>query len=721
MAVPVWTLSVDLQTKTATFQTGLSDAAKAARYSFGEIKADAAAMSRSTSGSMGEARHGVMLLGEEFGVHLPRGLTTFIASLGPVGAAMEAAFPFLAIIVGATLLLEHLGKLKEAGEKLTASQANFGHTVANVLNALDNKLLEAGIRADELNNNHLGALHKQLELIDHQSLAELERSFDEVAKSADVTMAELKTSWYQFGAGSAGAIHALDDFKRKYETLLDNKDTDGAHNLLSGTLQTAQHILDLQKQAADNQTRTGTHGTHQGDYAKYEQAKNDLKRQGVGFTEKEIDAQETLVHALQAQANVEEKIAALKKVQDSNATKETQGKVDTDSDNAARQQADAARRELDEAEKLREEAYKRAVAGLQESEREKIEATRQGSTDRLAAIDASIKEENTKGLQETGYYQDLLRSRVELVRQMAEQEAKVTEEAAKESAEHTTAMERLRLASAEEADRHKLAMHQATAQQLVAEEVKSVNDATQLEIEGYNKELAALDRYAADYAVKKQALHDKIAEIEKQGQNKTKQIQDQAQQQQMAGVLRYLNQENSAFASAFGNVLMHKMTFSRAMQQLEQQLATESLKTLMSSLMKYAETAEMAKLPAAREAAAKAWASAPTPITGAILAAATFAKVMALESGGIVPGVGRGDTVPAMLTPGEAVLPKGLTEQLTNAAKFGDGGATPPVQVNHTHHYTIHAIDGASVKGMLEDHADTFHQHFEHHVRKMNH
>src|SRR5437879_1461296 len=110
MAQPVWVLSVDLQTKTATFQSGMADAAKSARGAFNDIKRGAGEAGRDTGYSMMEARHGVMLLGEEFGVRLPRALTTFIASIGPVGAAMEAAFPFLAIIVGATLLIEHLRK-----------------------------------------------------------------------------------------------------------------------------------------------------------------------------------------------------------------------------------------------------------------------------------------------------------------------------------------------------------------------------------------------------------------------------------------------------------------------------------------------------------------------------------------------------------------------------------------------------------------------------------
>src|ERR1700691_1995556 len=107
MSNTVWSLDVNLATKTATFTSGLSDAARAARGSFADIKDGAADMGRSVSGSLMESRHGVMLLGEEFGVHLPRGVTSFLTSLGPVAGAMEAAFPFLAIAVGAKILLGH--------------------------------------------------------------------------------------------------------------------------------------------------------------------------------------------------------------------------------------------------------------------------------------------------------------------------------------------------------------------------------------------------------------------------------------------------------------------------------------------------------------------------------------------------------------------------------------------------------------------------------------
>ena len=270
MAQPVWVLSVDLQTKTAIFQTGMAEAAKSARGSFNEIKTGADEMGRTTSGSMMEARHGVMLLGEEFGVHLPRALTSFIASIGPVGAAMEAAFPFLAIVVGATLLLEHLSKLKEEGQALTNSQLNFGTAVSNVLNGLNDKLLQAGIRADELRGDHLAALNKELQLIDHQSMSELVQAFNAVAKASDSTFAQLKTSWYQWGAGSAGAKAALDEFKAKYESLLAQGKNKEANDLLAGTRQSAEYVPELQKQIRDNQTTTGTQGTHSGDYTKFE-------------------------------------------------------------------------------------------------------------------------------------------------------------------------------------------------------------------------------------------------------------------------------------------------------------------------------------------------------------------------------------------------------------------------------------------------------------------
>ena len=45
--------------------------------------------------------------------------------------------------------------------------------------------------------------------------------------------------------------------------------------------------------------------------------------------------------------------------------------------------------------------------------------------------------------------------------------------------------------------------------------------------------------------------------------------------------------------------------------------------------------------------------------------------MMAFEKGGLVPGVGNGDTVPAMLTPGEHVSDKKLTQGLQHMVDVG--------------------------------------------------
>jgi hypothetical protein len=97
-----------------------------------------------------------------------------------------------------------------------------------------------------------------------------------------------------------------------------------------------------------------------------------------------------------------------------------------------------------------------------------------------------------------------------------------------------------------------------------------------------------------------------------------------------------------------------------------------------------------------------------------------FASVMAFESGGIVPGVGRGDSVPALLEPGETVSPKRMTEQLSHAAQHGgvDGGRT--VNVHHHATYNVQAFDSSGVDAVLEQHSQKFSDHVTRELRKRN-
>jgi hypothetical protein len=793
---PVWVLSVDLQTKTATFQSGLSDAAKSARGAFAGIKSDAGEMGRSTSGSMMEARHGVMLLGEEFGVHLPRSLTTFIASIGPIGAAMEAAFPFLAIAVGATLLIEHLAALQAAGEKLTEDQVKFGTAVNNAFGQLDTKIIEAEIRSDELRNDHLGALALKLQLIDRQSMAELVHSFEEVEKAADVVMKGLEGHWYSFGRGSDGAKHALEQFQTQYDSLLAQGKSEQASGLLHGTANQAQKVLQALRDTEAYQ------GGGEMDDTKFQKGIAAAKvlqgihvETGVTLT-KQIEAQQALVDALNAQEGIESRIAQLKHIEGDN-TKRAAGNAETgvraaaqreaaesqlrmgemaiSSDRAvAKSQLDIHRASIEERLKsdidfegreqalhmaanqaeiaaldksgkdyqnqlkaLKDKALEinaqydakvseltakaatecaaRDLRLLEQAEREKIDAAETGSATRLAAIEAAIKEEESKGLQDTAYYRQLQIQQVEAVRQANEEKARLNDEAIKQGIA-------AKAKAAEEETRHSAAMSKI-------EKPKGVND--------FGVKKAELDK---EYNANREELMKELADTEKMGKAKVaearkvnteiealdrkhlNQLQELDKEQAQAGKVAAMETAN-AFGQSMLQVAQGHQSMAKAAQAAFEKMVSASLQAALMEVA-HEKTAQMAHAESAAAAAFHAMAGIPVvgPALGAVAAAATFAAAMAFENGGIVPGTGTGDIVPAMLTPGEGVVPKGVMEGLSNLAKSG-GMSGGPAHVTHVHiHHspTIHALDSEGMDRVLEKNSATLQKHFEHTLRKMN-
>jgi hypothetical protein len=92
---------------------------------------------------------------------------------------------------------------------------------------------------------------------------------------------------------------------------------------------------------------------------------------------------------------------------------------------------------------------------------------------------------------------------------------------------------------------------------------------------------------------------------------------------------------------------------------------------------------------------------------------------MAFANGGTVPGSGAGDTVPAMLSPGETVVSRALTESVASNTGGSKGGDT------HNHNSIsfapqIHAVDAEGVDRMLQKHQATFQRHISGVMRKMN-
>jgi hypothetical protein len=806
MAQPVWVLSVDLQTKTATFQSGMADAAKSARGAFTDIKEGANKMGEETGYSMMEARHSVMILGEEFGIKIPRALAGFVAGLGPVGAAMEAAFPFLAIALGATLLIEHLTKLHEEGEKLTEDQVKFGTAVQNAFNSLDSKLLQAQIHADELRNDHLGALGKQLELIDKQSMAELVKSFEEVARAADVVMGDLKSHWYTFGIGSEGAKHALTGFKSEYDSLLAHGKNEEAADLLKGTRESAEKVLAMQKQGkAALSGMEGKAGTDTDDQAKYDAARIELKKAGVGWTEKEVQAQQTLVDALRAQSSMEEKIGALKKLEGDNATKTVSKDIGKEQSEAAKQAAEhtlkmgelsvAAEREAanvrltlaratvqeqlasdiqlaNEEYQIQQQANQQRIAALdkggkdyqnqlkglhqkteeltaehenriaqlqgkatedqarkdltdyEQSEREKINATQQGSAERLAVIDGAIKDEQSRNLQDTTFYRELLTQRVELIRKTAEDEAKEKADAGKEAADNQEKMGALALAAQREHQQLIDSGRRMTLQLRMEEELKNAKDEYEIKMTSLSQQIAALDKGGKDYENKLRQLQDKQKQLVQQHENEITAIKDKAaedqNQKQQAAMTRMVD----GISGGLTQVLMRHQSFASMMDSIGNQVVSGMMQTALKSMM----TMDMDKEKSAAKAARDmflAGAKFPFPaniVMAPALGAMAFASMMAFQDGtDSVPGMGKGDHIPAMLEPGEGVVPGGVMDGLRNMARSGNmGGGGHHYNVHAPIHFTASALDSDGMDKVLDKHSDKLQKHFEKTLRKMN-
>jgi hypothetical protein len=715
MAQPVWVLSVDLQTKTATFQTGLADAAKAARGSFQDIQGGASGMGGRVSYSMSEARHSVMLLGEEFGVHLPRALTTFIAGLGPIGPALEAAFPFMAIAVGATLLIEKLVKMHEAGEKLTTDQLNFGTAANNALSSLDEKLLQVQIKADDLSGNHMAALKHQLELIDHQSLNELQHSFLELARSMEPVMKDLEGHWYTFGEGSDGAKHALDDFRTHYEYLLSQGKKEEASGLLHGTLGQAKKTLEMMDQLKASQSTDGKNGNYQA----YEQAAAYLEKMGVfskatgDYTKKTYDAQLNLVSALTDQVTAEQRIADIKKLEQQNATTSTHKEMGKEAESAARKKAEEQTR-LD----------REYLQNFRHSQQDLINATREGTADRLDALQAAM--DATAGLY--GRDNETYRQYAsEYIRTWNDMSAKTLEAIGKEMDEESRLNDQAikqqiaaREVAAKEKTRHSGAMEKIQKPQGndFAEKKAELDREYNANHDEKVRELADAAKMGKDRVATERRIQDEIAALDRKHVDQTQEIAAEevaAHRQASAGIA-------NNYAQGFLRVAEGQESMRRMSQQVAESIISNSLKAAIATSL-HAKDEQLAQAKVWASGAGSAVSKIPYvgPILAPIAAAAGFAAAMAFEGGtDRVPGIDRGDVVPAMLTPGEGVVPGGVMDGLRNIARNGGFEHAPQYHVTTHVHMNASALDSDGMETVLNKHADRLQRHFENTLRRMN-
>jgi SepF-like predicted cell division protein (DUF552 family) len=752
----IGSLIIKLQAQTAEFRDDMGKV----KQDLNDLKGGSQEAGAAMDHSFGEARGGLMLTEHLIGVSLPRHLNSLIAQIPGVGAAFATMLP----IVGVLLFIEILGKvidkhkeLKEEADKLRDAQNNLMGTIGTVFSSLNDKLLQAGIKADELRGNHLAKLKKELELIDHQSMKELAQSFDELAKAAEGAFAQLKAHWYQFGSGSEGAKHSLEAFQSQYELLLKTGKNDEANKMLDEKIKREEKILALQKQARDSQMITGIGQiTQAGNYQKYEEAIVQLKQLGVGFTQKEVESEQDLVDILHAQADAHAVIAKTSNIEKSNLT--TKDVLKSLSDEATLQKIITAGVDAHAA-ALRKLAQTQAEATLGGDKGNKQESIDDRLGKELAAIstehdaaiaaadqimqskktlyDADLKaagQNAAKKKELDAQYANEVRAHDDTIVQAdAEAQKKsvaATAAAANEKkridiqAAQSAADETLRIAIEDAKNTEKIAMekakdlqalHKRTTDQTLQSEIAAVNAETAAEVKGYNDRIKALDKFDAEYTKKVQAFESKIKEIEKKSDTEITQLKEAALKKEQMDVTNAYHHMEEGIASDVAKSIVMNQNLVQSFRHTGEQMVEGMIKNLIMMEL----THDKEKLINAEGAFEKSfnWASSwGGPIAGGIAGAAAFAAVMSFEVGGKIPGSG---PVPIQGHGGETVVTKALTDRVEAAEGRGNTSHTS-MQVHATFAPTIHAIDADGVEGMLQKHQKVFQREITNTLRKYN-
>lgn len=380
-------VTASTQEMSAAF-TGVSGNAASAFASM-SVEAEAASDSMEASFSKTEAKHAAHMLG------MNRAVGGFVASMPGVGAALSMAFAPLAIIELIEWMvkgIEKLATMHDSAKKLAEDQVAFQTALQEAFNSLNDKLIEAGRETDKLRNDHLGALDKELQLINNASMRELVQSFGLVEKAADSLFKEMEGHWYTFGIGSDGAKHALDEFHTKYTSMLSTGDDKGAGDLLAGTLKSAKDVLAAQQVMVAN--RKSGEGITDESWA----AQLVLRKAGLGISENEVKSQQALVDALKSQLGVQTEVNSLAIAKATNA-----GLADHKAE-AGKAQALAEAKEkgieqmsaltLQAENKAAEEAFAASEANIKQSIAQAIQGGQDKAEAELAALPQFIAAQN---------------------------------------------------------------------------------------------------------------------------------------------------------------------------------------------------------------------------------------------------------------------------------------------------------------------------------------
>ncbi|HEX6822675.1 MAG TPA: hypothetical protein VF123_11505 [Candidatus Sulfotelmatobacter sp.] len=212
--------------------------------------------------SLGEARGEAALLGEAFGIHLPRHVRSFLAELPGVNQALSAAFSATAVLFVANAVVELSKKLSEAVAEFVYANSVWDEAQKSVvglnteLMGLEKEYAALKKQADDYGKSQLQLASEQRGEV-KQSVQQLNKELQsEIEQFKALTKAEnehTKTrlgavaAWDAWKSGNLGALQALKAFTLGIDTAtLHQKQHDEIENKIITThqkLQNAQQQL----------------------------------------------------------------------------------------------------------------------------------------------------------------------------------------------------------------------------------------------------------------------------------------------------------------------------------------------------------------------------------------------------------------------------------------------------------------------------------------------
>jgi hypothetical protein len=195
----------------------------------------AAATTRATAQtmktSMNDARGTVMVLGEEIGVHLPRHVQRFIASLPGAAPLLASAFAATAVIAIGVAIFEAGKKVYEYGEKLKEAARKHTDTwrsIAEPMRMANDELQVANDKLENLNAKLQGKPQNGLKLAIDEAIESADKLNDhlsaDIKKIAEALKGEEIGSLWSFLTGAAGTGD-LTERSRGLQTTLEGAKT----------------------------------------------------------------------------------------------------------------------------------------------------------------------------------------------------------------------------------------------------------------------------------------------------------------------------------------------------------------------------------------------------------------------------------------------------------------------------------------------------------------